>query len=260
MNSFQSSDTKQILTHPQFLVADVCGITGATPKALEHFVNPKRGLVRLVGAHANPGTGRRRVFTGGQVLMIAAAYAMTRIGFPQRYSMVLADMVERRALNSAAGIAFQSKLTIQSYPMSNGDWACVPLYPERKDPPKSPVAVHTLDVDRLIEEVIAQLRAIVADEEVPDFTVPDPDVAPDYYGPESNTLLAWEPSENGGWRFVGLTDEETTKLLRYRGLALDGDALIDIGEPRDSDADALKRELYLAEKHEIARLKLCAGS
>ena len=255
---FDMQAAQRIWTHPQFLVSDVCKITGTTPKALEHFVNPKRDLVRLIGPHVNPGTGRRRVFTGGQVLMIAAAYAMTRIGFPQRWVRTLADSVERRALNrSIPGGHWQSGLMIATYPMHDSDdWAVTHLFNEMEKEPLLPVAVHLLDVDRLIDQVKAQLEAMIADEEVPDFTVPDPKPEPNPYGPASNFFRAWEKSPSGRWVYVGLTEDETDELLEMQGSEIQGDELVIVGEGYRGG----ERFLELHDKHERERLKRCGLS
>lgn len=250
----QMVEANRIWTHPQFLVADVCKITGTTPKALEHFVSPKRDLVRLIGPHVNPGTGRRRVFTGGQVLMIAAAYAMTRIGFPQRWVRTLADSVERRALNrTVPGGHWQTGLMIATYPMNEGDdWAVIHLFNEIEKEPVLPVAVHLLDVDRLIDQVKAQLEAMIADDEVPDFTVPDSKPEPNWYGPNGGNR-SFEKSESGRWVYVGLTEAETNELLECNGYEIQGDDLVIVGEMQRSGT----RYLELVDKHERERLKRC---
>lgn len=246
----QMVEANRIWTHPQFLVSDVCKITGTTPKALEHFVNPKRDLVRLIGRHVNPGTGRRRVFTGGQVLMIAAAYAMTRIGFPQRWVRTLADDVERRALFRAMpGGDGKTGMMIATYPMNSGDdWAVTRLFNEMEKEPELPVAVHLLDVDRLIDQVTAQLTAMIEDEEVPDFSVPDPKPEPNWFGPNGGNR-SWEKSESGRWVYVGLTEEETDEMLEMQGSEIQGDELVIVGEGRRGG----ERFLELHDKHERAR-------
>ena len=251
----QMVEANRIWTHPQFLVSDVCKITGTTPKALEHFVNPKRDLVRLIGPHVNPGTGRRRVFTGGQVLMIAAAYAMTRIGFPQRWTRSLADTVERRAIARENPFGYgQTGLMLATFPMNEGDdWNFVYLHDQMEKEPVLPVAVHLLDVDRLIDQVKAQLEAMIADEDVPDFTVPDPEPEPNPYSPASNFFRAWDKSESGRWVYVGLTEEETDELLEMQGSEIQGDDLVIVGEGRRGG----ERFLELHDKHERERLKRC---
>ena len=174
-----------IWSQPQYTVGDVCKITGATPKALEHFLTPGRGMVRLMGNHVNPGTGRRRIFTGKQVLMIAAAYAMNRIGFPQRFSIPMTETVAMRAVNHSIGLSQGDGMRVYTYPMQNGDWTVNTVY-QGSELPKLPVAVQVLDVDRLIAEVRAQLAAIIVGEDIPDFSVADPDLPPNPYSPKAN--------------------------------------------------------------------------
>ena len=253
------NEATQILDRPQFLMPDVCAITGATSKALEHFLNPKREMVRLMGSHVNPGTGKRRMFTGEQVLMIAAAYAMNKIGFPQRWSIPMSETVARRAKHRLIGLARETGFTILTYPMANGDWAVTNVYLEREDEPKLPVAVQVLDADRLIDETLSQLRAIAADEEMPDFSVPDPEPEPNPYSPKSNFFRAWEKDESDRWVYVGLDFEETEMLLKDRGSRVVGDDLeiVTAHMPRERDPEkrALLEELY--QRHEEERLKRC---
>lgn len=248
----------EIWDEPQFLVADVCRITGATPKALEHFLNPARGLVRLHGNWVNPGTGKRRMFTGGQLLMIAAAYAMNKIGFPQKFSATMAETIERRAKNRWAGLAQEPGMTILTYPMKDkDDWALKIVYETTQEEPQLPVAVQMLNADRLIDEVHAQLGAIVAGEEMPDFSVPDPDPEPNPYSPASNFFRAWEKSESGRWVYVGLTEAETDELLKLQGSALEGDELVIVSSELNRDRDQRDRYLELHGKHELVRLQKC---
>lgn len=250
-------DASQIWDTPQFSVQDVSAVTGATPKALEHFVDPKRGLVRLLGNHVNPGTGKRRLFTGGQVLMVSAAYTMGGIGFPQRWSMALAETVERRAKARAIGLSIETAMSIVTFPMRNGDWAFHAIYNETTDHPALPRAVQILDVDRLIDEVAAQLTAIISGEDIPDFTPPDPVVPPNPYSPKANFFKAWAKDEAGRWVYVGLNWQETQDLLDHQDSRLVGDDLeiIERSEDRPDRHDRTRaeyiRELY--DRHENAR-------
>ncbi len=257
---FQRLDeATQIWNKPQFTVAEVCKITGATPKALEHFLTPSRGMVRLMGDWVNPGTGKRRIFTGGQVLQIAAAYAMKDIGFPQRFSIPLADHVVGRAKAIQIGLADRIKVSIITYPMANGDWALIPVYEGMDVQPKLPVAFHVLDVDRLVHQVHDQLQAIVAGEDIPDFTVPDIAPEPNPYSPASNFFRAWEKDDAGNWLLVGLTLDETRDYMDLHGWRLAGDELEYEDRPHLNFED---RERYLAlnSKHEEARLQLITGA
>lgn len=244
-------EASQIWDKPQFTVSEVCTITGATAKALEHFLNPARGMVRLMGDWVNPGTGKRRIFTGAQVLTIAAAYAMKDIGFPQRWSIPLSDTVARRAKSRAIGLNTQTDMSIITYPMSNGDWAVVPIYREMTEEPKLPVAVQVLDVDRLIDQVQAQLAAIVAGEDIPSFTIPDIEPEPNWFGPNGG-LRAWKKDEAGNWLLKGLTLEETREYMALQGWRLEGEELVYDDRPR-LHAEDLARSIQLSEKHESAR-------
>jgi hypothetical protein len=247
-------EAHQILDEPQFIVSDVCEITGATPKAIEHFVDPKRGLVHLVGDWVNPGTGKRRRFTGDQVLMIAAAYAVSRIGFPQRWSVQISDIVARRATGRINGLATNTEMTLLTYPLKNGDWAFEAIYRETDKEPTLPLAVMALDVDRLIDETLTQLLAIVNNEAIPDFSFPDPEIEPSPYSPKSNFFRSWEKSPSGRWVYVGLTEEETDEMLEIKGCEIQGDDLVIVGEGRRGG----QRFLDLTDKHERVRLALVA--
>lgn len=251
------NEANQIWDKPQFTVAEVCKITGATPKALEHFLNPTRGLVRLMGDWVNPGTGKRRIFTGSQVLQIAAAYTMNHIGFPQRWSITLADTVARRAKAITIGLNVQTDMSIVTYPMANGDWASVPIYREMTKEPVLPVAVQVLDVDRLINQVLKQLLAIVAGEDIPDFSIADIEPEPNPYAPKANFFRAWVQDAEGHWLLVGLSREETQEYMTLQGWRLEGDNLEYDIRPR-LNGDAMDRSVELDRKHETERQKLCA--
>ena len=249
-------EAHQILDEPQFLVPEVCQITGATPKALEHFLDPKRGMVRLMGDWVNPGTGKRRRFTGQQVLMIAAAYAVNRIGFPQRWTILLSEQVAQRASGRISGLAINTEMVLLNYPGKNGDWAFKAVYKETVEEPRLPLAVLALDVDRLIDETLTQLMAIVNGEEIPDFSIPDIEPEPSPYSPKSNFFKAWEKDETGAWRYVGLTLEETRALMAHEGWTLDGDDLVDIPTKKNPDYKLIEA---LRNRHETARIIACFG-
>lgn len=247
----------RIWDEPQFTVHDVCSLTGATPKAIEHFVDQSRNMVRLITREANPGKGRRRLFTGGQVLMIKAAYVMNAIGFPQKFSASMAEQVMHRATGLTNGLAIQTKMHLISYPMANGDWAAIPIYAETEEEPQLPVVVQVLDVDRLVAETRAQLEAIIEGKEVPDFAVPE--IKPENpYSPASNFFRAWEKDDLGRWKRVGLTWEESEELLALEGARLDGDDLILIPAHK-TPPEHRDRYLELHDRHEMARLDIVAG-
>lgn len=252
------NEATQIWGEPQFTVADLCAITGITPKALEHFIDPKRDLVRLHGNHANPGKGKRRIFTGSQVLMIKAAYLMSDLGFPQRFSRTMTEEISRRAMHVTIGLALQSGLTILTYPQKNGDWAVLRIYDDTTEPPKMPVAVQALDVDRLITETKAQLEAVIAGEEIPDFSVPEIGPEPNPYSPSTNFFRTWDKDEQGRWKYIGLTWDESQELMADEGVRLNGDEIEFIGGERPA-RDHARGDYFLEliNRREEARLRAC---
>lgn len=246
----------QIWDDPQFIVRDVCAIIGATPKALEHFVNPERNMVRLHGNWVNPGTGKRRIFTGGQVLMIKSAYVMNKIGFPQRFSATLAETIERRAKNRLTGLSVETGMNIITYPMRDkDDWALKVIYDTTTEAPVLPVAVHILNADRLIDEVQAQLVAIINGEEIPDFSIPDTEEEPNPYSPAANFFRAWDKDAEGRWIYVGLNYEETQELLALQGSEVVGDELVIVTLTPEGGPDNTDRYVELHDRHERARLQ-----
>lgn len=251
----------RIWEHPQFISSDVIGIIGSTAKAFEHLTDTKRDLIPLVGPSVNPGKGKRRLFTGYQVLMITAAYKMSNIGFPQRYVRTLCTTVEARAANRDAGLGeLQPDYTMAVYPVDNGnDWAFHILHSNLEEKPDLPLAYNFLDVDRLIDAVKAQLMAITEGREP---KAVDVRVSPEYsnpYGPKINTMKVWERSNLGNWKLAGLTDAESDELMLMMGIRLigeDGD-IVEYFDPERHKRGKRGRDRYieLDSKHQTARYK-----
>lgn len=242
----------------QFTVEDVCQIADISKKALEHFLDPKRGMVNITGQSANPGKGRRRLFCGDDVLKISSAYHMNRIGFPQRWSIMMTDEVVRRANAREIGLSDKTDMTIATYPDDDGDWAVVPMYAETEVQPEFPPAVQILQVDVLIDQTKIQLQAIVAGEEIPDFKILPPPPYKNPYSPASNFFRMWQKDEHGNWLYVGLSLEETTELMALTGVSLNGDEIVHEHDAlsRHKTPEQADRYLALQEKHELARIKI----
>lgn len=215
------NDAHRILDEPQFSISDAAAVVGASVKAIEHMIDPKKQRVQLNGDHISPGSGRKRLFNGSDILKLAAAVVMSQIGFPQRWSVVLTDVIDRRASNRITGLAEKSGLLIATYPMKNGDWAYVSLYADGSgEETELPVAMQMLDVDRLIDETIAKLEAIIRKAAVPDFSVPDPVPEPSPFSPENDFFRMWDKDGEGRDVYVGLTYEQTQERERLKELWL----------------------------------------
>jgi hypothetical protein len=238
----QAFENTQILDVPQFSRRDVLEITGLSEAQLKNTLD--RDLVQLRSDH-NPGTGRRRMFTGGDILKLAAAHTQSAIGFPLKWSWLVADDIERRAISLLMGMNQPNDFVIISYPMSNGDWARIAVSKDTEDVPALPVAYQVLEADRLITEVLAKLTALVAEQALPDFKVPEPTPAKSPYSPENDFFRMWDKDSEGRNVRVGLTHDETDEFeaILARKMA-----------DQEQQGDG-RRYLELSEKHERARFE-----
>ncbi len=233
-----------ILDARQFLSTDVCSVVGINAKQLEHVVDPKRDIVQLTVHQDTRTHGKRRLFSGNDVLKIATVFAINGIGFPQRWAYQISEEVARRAGNRLVGLDLSPNLILACYPIQDGkDWARVPIYDGMKEEPKLPIAVQFIQIDRLIDETLAKLRAVIAEAPLPDFKIPNPEVEPSPYSPENDFFLAWKKNENGKNVRVGLTLKETAWYEGYLARKLEGKAT-----PKEG-----KKYLELHQKHELAR-------
>lgn len=239
-----------LLSAPQFTSEDAMSICGVSKKQLEHAIDPARTILRLSIHNRERVKGRRRMFTGGDILKIAALFAASAVGFPARWFRVLADDVERRAIVRIGGGDLTPNLAYATWPMRDGeDWARTALHDALTVPPKLPSAVIIIAVDQLIDQTIAKLEAVIAEQPIPDFSVPDPAPAPSPYSPENDFFLAWTKDEAGRDVRVGLSFAETEEYERL--IAPDRSA------QTSCDRD---RFTVLDERHEAARHKRIADA
>lgn len=241
----QLDEDHQILDDPQFTVADVRLVTGATSKAIEHMLDPKQKRVQLDGRHVSPGKGKRRMFTGSDILKIHAAYVMSAVGFPQRWSMGLTQEVEKRAVLRLSGLQQKADYRIITYPLPDDDWSLIPFYADSPPDIPLPVSYQSLDVDRLIDETLAKLHAIILENQLPDFSVPVPEMAPSPYSPENDQLRMWAKDDVGQTVLIGLNWDETQEYLHS----------IDAANEHAAAAITYERFEELSTRHETARLQ-----
>lgn len=233
-------DRVQILQHPQFSRADVLGATGVSSGQLKGMID--REQVRLGDRH-NPGTGRRRLYTGEDIIKIQTAVTASEIGFPLRWAYLLADNVANRAINRLIGLADGKDYALATWPQSSGeDWAFAPIYEGQKDDPGVPFAFQVIRVDALIDLIFEKLVALIEDEPLPQTPTFDIQAEPSPYSPENDFFRAWLNDEHGRACYVGLSFEETQELIGLR--EADHDPL---------DREARDRFLDLSVKHERAR-------
>jgi len=231
-----------VLDEPQFPSDDVCSVIGVSAKQLEHAIDPKRAMLSLSIHIRERVQGKRRLFTGDDVLKIATLFASNGIGFSQRFAHVLAEQVSRRAHARLCGLDTTPGLVFATFPMrETDDWAVVPLWEGRTEEPKLPLAVQLIEIDRLINETVEKLLAIIEDKPLPDFAVPDPAIEASPWSPENDFFRMWDKDAQGRQVYVGLTFEQTQELIALQDL-------------REKTREQSLRYLWLQEIHEGARL------
>jgi len=232
----------EILDLPQFSRHDVLAITGLTDAQLQNTV--ARGFVVLGDDHS-PGTGNRRMYSGGDILRLVTTQQLTAIGFPARSAYIIANQVAARARLRVRGLLSDSGVLYALYPVPGDDWHLTPVYRGSEAPePQLPPAVLLFDVDEVIAMVLAKLLATVAEEPMPEIPQPWLVASPSPYSPENDFFRAWTKDEDGHDLLVGLTFAETEELERLRDRS------------RRSDPVADKhRFLELSQRHETARLQ-----
>ena len=209
------SGAQSILTDAQFSSEDVCRVAGINAKQLEHAIDPKRSILSLSTHVRERVQGKRRFFTGADILKVRALFVSNAIGFPQRWAGTFADQIAFRASARLSGVDRTPNLAIAAWPMKDGDWATFQIHDNLSVAPKLPIACHFIQVDRLIDETLAVLRAIVVEEEIPNFAVPDPVPEPSPYSPENDFFLAWTKDDEGRDVNVGLNFQETAIFEKY---------------------------------------------
>lgn len=241
-----------LLDAEQFSQADVLSVTGLSAGQLKGILDRKQ--ISLRSQH-NPGTGRRRMFCGDDIIRLATAYHASRIGFPLRWVQVLADQVGTR-MNWLRAVAVtggdtESPVAFALFPQGDDeDWANVAVVAGKPSHPL-PIACIYFQVDRLLEEVTDKLEALIEDKPLPDHSIPEVKVE-DPYSKDVNFFLDWDKDDEGRDIRTGLTLEESLDLERLRKAWLD-DRMTD--GPRTLTRDDRSRLTFLSEKHERARLQ-----
>jgi hypothetical protein len=241
-----------LLNVQQFTAADVLAVSGLTAGQLKGILD--RNQITLSTNH-NPGTGRRRMFTGQDLIALCAVQAAGQIGFPLRWGNALAQQVMRFAMRQHFERAINAQrphFALAFYPLADGeDYAFVPIHDGRAVSPL-PTAYQVLDVSREIDQTLAKLRAIVEGDPLPDFTPEPPKEYENPFAPKSNFFKDWKEDAAGNWLLVGLTLEETREYMDLQGWRLVGDDLEYDDRPHLS-GDDLERSVFLSNKHECAK-------
>jgi hypothetical protein len=149
---------------------DVLLATEVSEKALEHMTKPG-GPLRFVGATQ----GRPMKYRGHDILMIEVVRRLSLFGISHYGSHLAREAVSDRLNWGLAGLVpGNAEAALILYPYRTQDdpnrtqWACI-KHIEGQPEPWMPPAALIVNIDRLIEETIAKLRALRDDTEMPRF-------------------------------------------------------------------------------------------
>ena len=136
------------------------------------------------------------------------------------------------------------------YPQGeDDDWANVAVEGGKSSHPL-PVGCLYFQVDRLLEEVLNKLEALIKDQPLPDYSVPKVKFD-DPYSKEVDFFLAWDKDDNGRAIRTGLTFEESEEFERLRETDF---AFRVSDEGRQLGREDSERLRHLNKKHEEAQL------
>lgn len=158
------------LDRPQYDREQVLEKLGATDGQLKGILDRK--LVVLSIDH-NPGTGNRRLYTGGDIVRLAAALSGSSVGIPMRYANQFSTIVYDTACarmnhGPVAGLA------IASYP-SDDQWRFIGFSDRAPlDKTKLPSAYCILDVDQLLNSILPKLDTSFSEEDRLKWNPPPP--------------------------------------------------------------------------------------
>jgi DNA-binding transcriptional MerR regulator len=155
---------QRILDSAEFTLADVVKVTGLEKGNLQHWLN--RNLLTICRRH-NPGIGRRRLFTGGDILKLATARYLSRLGVPFGFIESLSERVILRANNIVMGAVERKSLFYLIFP-TDDNWLAYGQYnddgPQEPIEEAEPIAVIVFQVDDLINETLTAIEALITDE------------------------------------------------------------------------------------------------
>jgi hypothetical protein len=239
-----------LLDDATFSNSDVEAACYVTPTQLHNWVS--RGWIRLTAA--NPGRGRKRLYTGRDAIAVATAAALQPFGMMQvAEQLVRVNQIEGRALNLLTAPYLEPGFALAIVPSPEGDdWLYVPLSSESPEPVFPAPGFVVLEIDRLIVETLENLLLAKAGEPIPERPFPKkrtPTESEDEF--LEFTGKAYR-DEQGRRIYRGLTVEESAeydRLINVNMLSRMSDTDIDMS---DEESD---RYLEYCDRNERARLE-----
>lgn len=147
-----------ILELPRFTRQDVTGLVGVADHQLHNWVSRK--WLTLSGEQ-NPGKGRKRLFTGSDVLTIAFGLELQPFGMIQVADLLTrTQQMSKRAYRMLFDPAFTCGRAVAVVPSPEGEgWLYVPFGPGTARQGHDFKAAVIVDVDRLTLETLERLVA-----------------------------------------------------------------------------------------------------
>lgn len=169
-----------LLNVAQFTGDDVRAISGLTSGQLKGIID--RNQITLTTNH-NPGTGRRRMFTGLDAVAFTSAKVASDAGLPHRWSDVLATIIKgfatRMRSEGLEGVQTPS-MRLAFFPNEAGDDWGFQTFQDAPSHENLPACYHVINVTFLVRRVFVGLFDIIDGNPVEHMSLgppPSPDIA-----------------------------------------------------------------------------------
>lgn len=234
-----------ILDDLQFTNADVLAITELSPAQLSNWLSRDWGLNFK---QSNPGKGKRRLFSGLDIITIEVAQALT----PFSLVKVASQMAQTGILHGRADalIRGHEKPDLAYFLCLSADGSDWLYLKAGTEPVPTPSAVY-LQLDLIIAATLDRLQLTIDGETVPPkerLIAPTPEESAaeveDFFGVS-------DADEQGRKILSGLTFEEARELTELRAVTKD---------ERRADPAIRHRKRDLEDKHELGRLMKIGAS
>lgn len=203
-----------LLDVPQFTNSNVQLIAEVSQAQLHNWTS--RGWINLSG-DANPGKGRRRFYTGEDVLAVRFAAEMAPFGMIQVAKQVnqSTGWLKVRSFDLAMGVAHDLGRKLYVIPLEN-DWLYI--HDIIALPEVCPVYL-TVELDLLIIQTLERLALVVDEEEIQSLGKPAPPTAEETQTEIEEFYSVWTTDHEGRRVHSGLTFEESQEFATLQTIA-----------------------------------------
>lgn len=203
-----------LLDVPQFTNSNVQSIAEVSQAQLHNWTS--RGWIDLSG-DANPGKGRRRFYTGADVLAVRFAAEMAPFGMIQVAKQVNQSIgwLKVRSFDLVCGLAGDLGRKLFVIPLGN-DWLYV--HDISALPEACPVYL-TVELDLLVIQTLERLATVVDEEEPEPLGKPVPPTLAETQSEIEEFYSVWSTDNEGRRVYSGLTFEESQEFATLQPIA-----------------------------------------